>query len=168
MATGKSLQLRDVIDIMKPAPGGQFTAAQDDLIARFHELYPFREAEDALNAFLKRGNCSSCRTTLMTIMAQRPEQLQLFADAVDWGKLLGRKPQDLRDALPARETPDAPAHPVPARPTRPVSIAGTTRDIDDTPEAYKAMLENINAHHGYFSGCAIRVLPDGRLRFYFH
>lgn len=168
VAEGKALSLRDVLGILKPAPGGQFTAAQDDLLAKFYDLYTFREAHEAMDAFLKKANCGNCRTTLMTIMAQQPDRLQQFVDAIDWAKFLGRKPTDLKDALPARATADAPVQPVQARRGRPVSIAGTTRDIDDTPEAYTAMMEHINGQNGYFSGLTVRVLPDTRLRVYFY
>lgn len=166
-----AITIEDLILFLKPSRAGQLTQAQSDVATRFNEVYSFPEARMALDAYIRRPDCGSCKRDLATILAQDKDRLKTFTSVIDWNRAFRYTAPDEQDDLPGTDGPvrePASASPWSSGRPRPTQMAGQFRDIPDTPEAYQQLLRELNTANARFSGLAVRDLQEGQIRVYFY
>lgn len=166
----QSFSYAQVIELLRPSRASQLTPAQHRLATLFAEIYAdLPEAQDVLNAFIRRPGCGSCRRDMMMLMAQDPQRFERYTSHLDFNKALGMQPLDESDELPGTDGPVRETQRLDGRPTRlaPTSMAGEVRIISDTPGAYYDLIKQLNTLNARFSGLAVRKEGD-ELHVYFY
>ncbi len=154
-------------ELLPQPPNGQ--PGEIELNTLFLELWP--DQKDHLRTYRGKPDCS-CRAHIQQAMIADTDKLQQFLNAVK--RLRGtdflKMDQAVPENLPPLAVPPKPAGvPAAAAPGAPLRhLAGQTRDIVDTPEAYTQLLRDLQKQGLRFMGLTLRPVGENRLRVYFY
>ena len=167
---GHAFSFMEVVELLRPSRANQLTPAQHRLATLFAEIYDdVPEARDALNAFIRRPHCGTCKRDLVSVLAQDRERFSRLTAHFDFNKALGLVEPDEADELPGTDGPVREVTRMGNRPSRlaPMMIAGEIRVIDDAPGAYHDLIKQLNTMNARFSGLTVRKEGD-KLHVYFY
>lgn len=125
--------------------------ANTDAVSRhFLNLYP--KSGNVLAKFRESPNCGTCKSAMKELLLQDPHRAAKFLS-----QITGGKEYQLQTEPTMKVVKPSPKY-----------IAGQVRDIADTEEAYKNLIQELQAGSLRYTGLSVRSLGDGRVRVYFY
>ena len=143
------------LDILRSGWAGRVSADEAQRIAE--QTWP--AIRPSLSRYRTTPHCSSCRAEVLQLAGHQPGRILQFFHALSPGTEFDLSP--LLDGAPDRPTAPQPA-------VRPPNLAGQTRDIADTPEAYAELMEELRRGSAQFRGLSVLHLSAQTLRIYFY
>jgi len=148
------LNLNALIDRLKVGNQEAITQSEFEAGSIFVSLWP--KEMGALNKFRQQPTCSSCRHSLLDVLSLDVGRTTAFAQRLFPGKEIQL---DMGGSSASRMSGGQ---------ALPKSIVGQVRDIEDTPEAYDRLLNEVRVAGGRYQGLTVRALVPGTIRIYFY
>ena len=150
------VNLNQLLDLLRVDDINRQTEEELRVGSEFATIWP--GSIDTLNDYRRKRSCGTCKYRLMELFQEDPANTQKFFARV-W--TTGNAQLDIAGsrarAVPVRES---------SRST-PTLIAGEVMDIDDTPEAYAALIADLQIQRKRYTGLTVRELQPGTVRVYF-